>query len=346
MDRFRVKGVDYVNPGALKPLVMKDNQDPWGMTVKSFRRPAGRFRLLPRREGSLRSGVEGTVIPSVRVIEDGPVRSVVEAVLAYGHSCIHQQYKLPKAGTEVEVEVRVLWNEKDRMLKLSIPTKMTGAGFFGQVAYGRAKLENDGSEMVAQKWVAAVSRSENKALTCINDGIYGSDMRDGELRLSLLRSPAYSGHPIQGRLCLDQDRHIPRIDQGERIFRFWLNAGKAAARLNAIDREALAKNERPFALSFFPPCRGRRPKPSVLLSDRAVQVAALKPSEQGGDCIIRLFEPTGRKRTIEMTLPFLPARKKVSLAPYEVKTFRLDPKTRRCIETNLLEEPVRRGASH
>ena len=73
------------------------------------------------RRASEYSGVEKGLLDSVRIIEDGSVRTVVEAVFSYGFSFICQRYKLPKKGTEIEVEVRVLWNEKSKMLKLSIP---------------------------------------------------------------------------------------------------------------------------------------------------------------------------------------------------------------------------------
>ena len=70
---------------------------------------------------------------------------------------------------------------------------------------------------MAQKWVAAVSTVRDMALTCINDGSYGSDFPHNEIRLTLLRSPAYSAHPFGNRKTLPQDRYMPRIDQGTAI---------------------------------------------------------------------------------------------------------------------------------
>ncbi len=354
VDRYRVGGRDYVGRSAFCPLVMADNADPWGMTVRRFRNPAGKFRLMPRGAGTVFSGVAAGTLPSVRVIEDGPVRSVVEAVLAYGESFICQRYKLPKRGTEIEVETRVHWNEKDRMLKLSIPAVigesrasaravLPDATYSGQVAYGVGDLPDNGDEAVAQKWVAVVSRRQNTALTCINDRIYGSDMARGELRLSLLRSSAHSGHPTgPGRPIVQQDRYTPRIDQGERVFRFWVNAGPASGRLARIDREALVHNEQPFTLCFSPSGAGDKPLPGVVLSDPTIQLAAFKQAEDGKDLIIRLFEPTGRKRSTTLSLPFARARKKVNLSPFEIKTLRFNANRRQFTEVDLLERPLRR----
>jgi alpha-mannosidase len=341
LDRYRSGGVDYVLPGTCQPLVMKDNADPWGMTVRGFRNLAGRFRLMSRKKGSLFSGIGGTTIPSVRVIEDGVVRSVVEAVMAYEHSFICQRYKLPRRGTEVEVETRVFWNEKDRMLKLSIRTPFAEADHVGQVAYGTDELPSNGEEAVAQKWVAAVDRDRRLALTCINDGTHGSDMLRGELRLSMLRSPAHSGHPTGVRPITVEDRFVPRMDQGERVFRFWLNGGSATQRLARVDREALVKNERPFALNLFPSGAGRIPKPALVLSDDVVQATVFKKAEDGEDLIIRLFEPTGRARTTTVALPFAGAKTKVRLGAFEIKTLRFNIRHRRFAETDLLERPWR-----
>jgi alpha-mannosidase len=337
IDQYRVGGRDAVLPSACKPLVIADNFDPWGMTVTRFRKVAGSFRLLSKKKGSEFSGLQA-VVPSVRVIEDGPARSVVEAVFGYGDSFICQRYKLPKRGTEIEVEVRVVWAEKDKMLKLSIPTPDRAAEYHGQVAYGTDRLRDDGTECVAQKWVAAVSKKAGLALSCINNGTYGSDFKDGELRLTLLRSPGYSSHPIDDRQVLPTDRFMPRSDQGERLFHFWLNAGPRGVRLAAVDREALARNEAPMALSFFPAGQGKALKPLATLSDGVVQITAIKKAEKGNAMIVRLFNPTGRTRTTTLALPCLRTRKKLTLGKYEIRTLKIGVKTRKWADVNLLEK--------
>jgi alpha-mannosidase len=342
IDRYRVNGVDYLDKNACAPLVMIDNEDPWGMQIQRYRKVAGRFKLMPVAEGARFSGITAATVPSVRVIEDGPVRAVVEACLSCGDSFICQRYKLPKEGTEIEIELRAHWNEKNRMLKLSLPTRGRDCGFIGQTAFGITPLPTDGREAVAQKWVAVVSRKDGSAFTCINQGSYGSDFSDKGLRLTLLRSPAYAGHPFFDRPIVAQDRYTPRIDQGERLFRFWLNAGPRNQRLDAIDREALIHNEEPFALSFYPSGAGRKPKAGAILGDRVCQISCLKFAEDNDDLIVRVFEPTGRKRSTLLSLPFIGLRTRVDLRPFEVKTLRVNSKSRKIIEADLLEKPIRK----
>ena len=342
VDRFAVAGLDLTAADAFQPIVMNDNADPWGMSVKSFRDLAGRFELMPEEDARQVSGISAGGARSVRIIEDGAVRTVVEAVFGYGRSVIFQRYKLPKTGTQVEVELRVFWNEKDRMLKLAVPTRFRHGRYVGQVAYGRAPLPADGTEAVAQKWVAVVSEDPDAAFTCINDGSYGSDFAEGELRLSLLRSPAYSADPAAVGPLIPQDRYVPRQDQGERLFHFWFEGGLSEPRLAVVDREALVKNEKPFVLAFFPSGQGQRPMPFIELSDNAVQLAAAKKAEDGRDLIIRLFEPTGEKRRIVLSLPWAKARKVITLSPFEIRTLRFRPGARTFTEVDLLERPLRK----
>jgi alpha-mannosidase len=341
LESYRVGGVEMLRGAAFQPLVIEDYEDPWGMLVRAFPKVAGEFRLMNAAQSRRFSAVK-KALPAVRIIEDGAVRTVVEAVFAHGDSSLSLRYKLPKHGTEIEVEARVYWNEKDRMLKLAIPTRLRDAGYLGQVAYGRGELPANGDEAVAHKWVAAVSKRSRRAITVINDGTYGSSFSDGEIRLTLLRSPAYSGHPIGDREIVPQDRATPRIDQGERVFRFRMNAGSANHRLDAIDREALSAAELPMALSFFPCGAGDVLKPTVVVEGEGVLITAMKHAGRGPGVVVRLFEPTGRARTVRLRLPGLGMKIPVKIGAFEIKTLRIDPRKRRVVEADLLERPLRR----
>ncbi|UCC49204.1 MAG: alpha-mannosidase, partial [Gemmatimonadota bacterium] len=339
LDRYRVGGEDYLSAGAFRSLVIHDDADPWGQTVTSFRNLAGRFKLMSQTAAARFAGVSAARLPGVRVIEDGPVRAVVEALFEYGDSAICQRYKLPRTGTELEIETRVLWGEKDRMLKLALPTPWHDGKPLGQVAYCVQELRADGDECVAQKWLAVLSHERSRALSIINDSTYGCDFKNGELRLSLLRAPAHAGHPtFTERPLVQQDRFVPRIDQGEHVFRFWLNGGGESERLTAVDREALAHNERPYALAYWPPGGGEVPKAGPALRDRAVQITAFKRAEEGGDLIVRLFEPTGHRRKTTLSLDCAAAKTPVQMEPFEIKTLRLDRQTQEFSEVDLLEE--------
>jgi len=337
LDIFKAGGTDLLEPGAFLPLAIRDNADPWGMKVRSFRNvEAGFARATPEEAARFCGLREGGLAP-VRVIEDGPVRTVVEAVLAHSGSRLVLHYKIPKRGTEIEIGVRVFWAERDTMLKLGLTPRLREARFMGQVAYGADELPSNGDEAVAQKWLALVSEKDGAALTVVNDGVYGSDWDGTGLRLSLLRSPAYAADTWEDKLAVAQDRFIPRQDMGERSFRFWLNGGPLGERMEAIDREALVHNETPYVLACFPPGGAKKTDAGIVVEGAAVMVTAFKRSEDGRDVIIRLFEPTGKARRAVVKLPSLGARTAVRLGGFEIKTLRFDRRKRAFVETDLME---------
>jgi alpha-mannosidase len=341
IDEYTVDGVSLLQKNAFLPLVIKDNEDPWRMDTNAFPQVIGSFHLMDPGQGTDFSGVKHALLPSVRVIEDGEVRTVIEAVLSYNNSYICQTYKLPKEGTEMEVQLRVYWNEKDKMLKLSVPTLLSDGQYRGQTAFGISDLAVDGTETVSQRWVSVEEPSADAqgglAVTCINDGIYGSDFREGEIRFSLLRGAGYCAHPIGDRPIMVQDRFMPRIDQGERRYTFWFNGGEQVDRLEKIDREAMIKNERPYALSFFPSGAGEQPETFIHVEDDVVQMSALKKAEHGGQYIVRLFEPTGTARATTVSFPSLQLKQEVQLNGFEIKTFVLDTEQGTLEESPLCE---------
>ena len=71
-----------------------------------------------------------------------------------------------------------------------------------------------------------------------------------------------------------------------------------------------------------------------------VQLSAVKISEDGQAMIIRLFEPTGKKRKTRMTIPWAGIEYPVTLGKFEIKTFRIDLKAKKITETDLMETPL------
>lgn len=344
IDRYAVHGVDMLKPGALTPLVMDDDYDSWGNTRKQFDKQSGEFALMCPETGTAFSGIESGTVESVRVIEDGQIRSIVEAVLQYGRSNLTIRYTLPKTGTELGVSVRVNWAENMKALKLRIPTTLHNSRYIGQVMYGRDELPSDGMEVVSQRYSAVISDVDDLAVSIITDGTYGSDCRNGEARMTLLRSPGYSAgcsdFSRRKPLVMEQDRCNQFIDQGIREFRLWLNAGPAAQRLERVETEAIVHHETPFALSCFPdrqqPADSIRPL--VELDDSVVQMTAFKRFYRGEDYLIRLFEPTGTARSCTVALPCRGVSAHVDLQPFEIVSLRYSVTDNTITRTELLEQ--------
>lgn len=340
LDSYRVEGRDYLRAGACALKVMKTDCDPWGMTRHSYREEAGRFTLMEEEEGSRYSGTanerhggEGRRIPSVRIIEEGPVRTVVEAVFSYGNSRACIRYILPVQGSNLDVELQVNWAEKGRFLKWEIPTVMEEGVPLSETAYGVMEQAADGEEKVFQRWCGFWE--QGCALTVLNKGNYGADFLEGTIGISLLHSAAYSAHPIGDRPLLVQDRMLPYIDQGERRFAFRIQGGEGTKRRTAVTNEAVLFQESPMAVQAFPAGEGDKAGSTVLIDDTGIILSAWRKQSGEEAYLIRLFESTGKEHRAKVELPEAGICQEFTFGAYEVKTLKYKPQERTLEESGI-----------
>ena len=96
------------------------------------------------------------------------------------------------------------------------------------------------------------------AVAVIDNGVYGADFVDGELGITLLRSAGYSASDFVMGKALQEEQWTPRMEQGERFYRFFVQGGNTEEVNEQIDRMALAFNEQPYGLSYCPPGEGKK----------------------------------------------------------------------------------------
>ena len=323
VDRYVVQGIDYLKENAFQLTVFEDNPDPWHMGSHSYGKTLGGFRLAEDKPVRRYSDGAPITASALRIVEDGPVRMIVEAEFVWHRSRVTQSYILPRKGTAFEVTQHVLWNEEDMMLKLEVPTTIHGS-YLGQGMFGSGQLPQDGMEAVSQKWCGMFG-SEN-ALTIINDGTYGSHCDGTTVCLSLLRSPAYAAHPIDDRKLVHEERFIPRMDQGEHNLRFSICGGGTEDRKRTVDFEAQVFNEVPFVFSAFPSGNGTMPKQAILLSDPSVLLSAMYYDEGEDAYFVRLWNSLEQHNCVTVELPFWGITKKLNLDAFQLKTY--------CIRSN------------
>lgn len=320
VDRYAVDGVDYLKDHAFSLQVVQDDFDPWGMNVNSFTNRIGEFTLLSDEEGSAFCALD-QAIPSVRVIEDGEVRTVVEAIFGYESSRAVVQYKLPKLSGHMEMSIRIQWNEKQKMVKLAVPAAMEGAKCFGQVAYGVEEFQQDGKENAYQKYLMLTEG--DKGICMMNTGTYGSSCQEDTMYLTLLRSAAYSAHPIDDRKVMPQDRFMPYSDQGERLFQFRFYAGKADEVKKQAGQNASTFNEAPMCLSFFPSGEGKKAQTCVIVeSEDDVEMPAFKQTEEKDGYLIRLYHGADGEASAVLHIPAYGIEETIKFGSYEVKSFK------------------------
>ena len=124
----------------------------------------GRFRLLSQTKAPKSAGVSAKRLKPVRVIEEGPVRTVVETLYGYNDSFLILTWKIPeKIGREVKLKRAIFWNERTRCWRArSLPhsTKPSMWEMWHTDTRCCPLLHLE----VVQKWTAVVSASDKTAL--------------------------------------------------------------------------------------------------------------------------------------------------------------------------------------
>ena len=320
MDSCVISGKEYLGQNAMSIDVYRDDEDPWGMRVRGWHEKIGAFTLLSPEDGSAYSSVD-TVIPSVRFIEDGAVRTTVEAVFGYSSSKAIVRYHISKWMPSVELEIRILNADTEKMYKLAIPCSIENVHAFSEVAFGEESFKLDHDENVHQKYVR-LEGDDQQIINVYNTGIYASSLEENTLLVSLMRSPAYCAHPVGDSQILPQDRHSAFIDQGERIFKLKLTFGKEETS-NGI--AAQIYNEKPTVLSFFPSGKDTSEYPQeqlFRLDGEKIVLSSFKKAETGEDFILRLFNPENTPASCRIHSDWWNLDREIPFGAFEVKTFR------------------------
>jgi len=295
-----------------EPLVVEDTADSWGTGRGSYRKIAGRFRLAGRPV----------------TIEQGPVRTVTRSVLLFGGSRVIIDVVSFPSWPVLEFRFRITWNEERRRLKLRVPTGFAEPALLVEVPGGAIRRPADGEEHVHGRWLVVEGRQaprrgrpgpgrtassghDNLALGIASSGQHGLDMKNGELRLSVLRSSAY---------CHEQGFDLgTRFDRGTRTectcppswkfadigvheFRLLVTAGAPASVRAMMPGLADHLAASPAAYAHLPyDAESTSPNETLLaLKPASVRLLACKRSWEGEALIVRIQEAVGRKTKAEL----------------------------------------------
>ena len=316
IDSYKINGKELAGESFGEIAVYADTADPWksdGCYIENYE---GKFVLMDEIEAAEFSGAPVDILAPVRVIEDGDARICVEALMKYKHSFARVLYMLPKSGTDFYADYILYFNEKDKHVRLHMPTAFNN--FTAQTAYGEYSLRTDGKEQAAQRWF--MGDDGESALAVINRGTYGVSVKENIMRQSLLRTSAYAALSV-GRQLVPSDRFMPRIDQGERHFSFMFCGGDKKSVTEKIDCVSLAYNEMPMVLSFFPNGGGKNINSGITVKN--VRMDVLKQAENDDGYIIRLFNVKNLPATGHITYKILNIDADVNLGAFEIKTYAL-----------------------
>jgi alpha-mannosidase len=219
-------------------------------------------------------------IVAAEPVEAGPERAVLRLRMAGGASRLDLDVTLWKGQAAVDVSARLLWAERGARLKLVFPL-VAGADTATFEVPGGAVDRAPMGEVPGGRWVRVHGAAGG--LGFASDGLYGFDLTEGALRVSVVRGSRYADDAD-----ID-DASRPAMDQGEHRFRFLVSAGGAD-----LDRLA-AELERPPVLLLVAPHGGELPSSGSVASVEppSARMLALKPAADGRGFIIRLQETAG-----------------------------------------------------
>ena len=264
-----------------------------------------------------------------------------ECVFEYQRSTMIIRYKVPRRGTEIEIEILLKYAEELKVVKLGIYTPYEQGKYLGDTAFGVEELDQEEQEVAAQKWVGVTDGVS--MVTLINDSVYGSSYKRGSFFPTLIKSCGYAAHPMSGRKHMPEDRFIDCSDHISKTYRFYLNAQDMQSRMERIGKEALVKHERPFILNGFTNPSYPVDRPFMTLSDTRILCSAVKYAEDETGLVVRLFNTTDRQLQGVLAMELYETKLRVSFGPYEIKSFLYRFHEKEWIEVTLLEEEITRG---
>ncbi len=236
-----------------------------------------------------------TSLESVEVIDDG-ARKGIKIVRPYMHSKITQTMWFWDDFAKIDFDTVADWHEQHIMVKAVFPVDINSDKASYEIQFGTVERPTHKNtswdatkfEVCAHKYV---DLSEgNYGVSLINDCKYGHDIHDGEIILSLFRSPTYpykeadQGEiPFMYSIC----PHKGRLHESETAkLAYYLNYPMTAIKA--------AGNKSEITESFS----------AVTIDVTNVICETVKEAEDGKDTILRLYEFKNCKTSLRLKTDF------------------------------------------
>ena len=275
---------------------------------------------------------------NITVVEQGPLSAALRMERTFLNSSAVQIIRVYRDHKRIDFQTRVDWDERERLLKVAFPTNLHSPRYSCDNTGGVTEYENHRNtswqqarfEVPFHKWVDISEGCFGVSL--MSDCKYGCDVRDGQLRMSLLRG------------SIRPDLYS---DKGVHEFTYALTTHGGQWQNSRLLDEAYDLNTPLTALA------GRTGKdqeePLLTINGTgggscSVKGQALKAAEDGsGDMIFRAVEYSGTRTSVEVTLntpvkecflcnmlekkelslPLEKGKIALNFKPYEILTLRL-----------------------
>nr|WP_242865996.1 alpha-mannosidase [Desnuesiella massiliensis] len=232
-------------------------------------------------------------LQKVEVIEEGPVRCALKLTRNFYDSSIEQIIYVYHHVPRIDFKTKLNWKEHNILLKAAFPVDINSSKATYEIQYGNVERETHDNtswdlarfEVCGHKW-ADLSEA-GYGVSLLNDCKYGYDIKNGVMRLTLLKCGTYPN---------------PNADIGEHEFIYSLyphentwreaNTQQQAYNLNvpmhSIIEEA-HKGVLPKSLSMF------------TLDKHHCMVEVVKKEEDGEGVILRIYEYMNKRSKVKLT---------------------------------------------
>lgn len=313
-------GKQVFSGNGCRAVVIDDKSDTWSHDIKAFDDEIGEFG-------------DAKII----VLENGPLRAKTRVITSWGDSKLTIDWSLRKGSSNLEAAVTLDWHERLKMLKFSFPVNVDSPVATYETSYGHIVRTANGDEDPGQRWIDVTGKQDGKSygLAVINDAKYGYSIKGNDMRISVMRSAVFAHHNPK---VLDMEKEYIWMDQGIHTFKMMLAPHKDSWKESNIVHLAEVLVAPPVSI-YQGIHGGKLPKSGSLLSTdkQNVIVSSVKLAEDNDDIIIRCVETSGIKSDVKLNLAFAKTEWKGSFGSCEIKTLRLNRKSNRISEVNLLE---------
>lgn len=274
-------------------------------------------------------------LEEIEVVAAGPVRGTLKLKYRYMDSVILQYIHIYQDIDRIDFETEIDWQETHTLLKVAFPVDVYTNKATYDIQYGNVERPTHWNtswdtarfEVCGHKW--ADLSEEGYGVSLLNDCKYGYDIKDGVMRLSLLKSSTWPN---------------PTADKERHAFTYALYPHQGNVKQGDTIQMAYQLNV-PALGQVILPQEGSLPEVFGLLEldQENIIIESVKEAEEDEAMIIRLYETKHQRSKVSMKLHLKAERVYVcnlleenleevqlredtfafEMKPYEIKSFKV-----------------------
>jgi alpha-mannosidase len=274
-------------------------------------------------------------VEGAELVEDGPVRTSLKIRRRFLDSVIYQTIILYNDIPRIDFKTEIDWKEKHILLKAAFPVDIHSDKAAYDIQFGNVERPTHWNtswdyarfEVCAHKW--ADLSEDDYGVSLLNDCKYGYDIKDGVMRITLLKSATYPNE--------DADRETHEFTYSLYPHMGGWRSGNTVQMAYSLNCPLYGCVEEAHSGSL----------PSVLSlasgNRENVIIETIKKAEDSDDIIIRLYECYNRRTKVTLefykelsgvyecdlmeseskAVPVSGKTFEFEILPYEIKTFKL-----------------------